>query len=90
MLPNYDRNPNELADRKVLSFHVGINMDNVVLNTRVSFRWRPQIDNKVIKELNDWATGVSDVPAFIITGIFRSNIKHLNSANVVEHQKYRK
>ena len=70
MLPSYDRKPSELVDRKVKSFHSGINIDNVVLNTRVSFRWRPKIDDNVIKELNDWATGVSDAPAFIFTGIY--------------------
>ena len=67
MLPNYDRKPNELVDRKVKS-HFGITIDNVVLNTRVSFLCRPKIDSTVIEELNEWATGVSDVPAFIITG----------------------
>jgi hypothetical protein len=71
MLPNYDRKSNEFVDRKVKSHHFGIIVENVVLNTRVSFHWRPQIDNNVMKELNDWATGVSDVPVFIFTGMYR-------------------
>ena len=73
---------NEFVDRKVKSFHSGITVENVVLNTRVSFHWRPQIDNNVMKELKDWATGVSDIPAFIFTGTYRYN-NHLNFENLI-------
>ncbi len=90
MLPNNDRKPNEFVDRKVKSHHFGIIVENVVLNTQVSFRWRPKIDNNVQKELNDWATGVSVAPAFIFTGKYRLFLLKINILFILSWSRLRK
>jgi hypothetical protein len=68
MIPNYDRKsePNPLPS----GHHGDMKVTSDILRLRLSFQWRPILNDAVIDTIRQWGTDdQSDRPHFIVIGL---------------------
>ena len=70
LIPDYDRQPNEELEDQL--FHKDVNITSRLLNDLIiSFRWRPEINQHLIKDLLNWISqSTQTAPDFILIGYF--------------------
>ena len=70
LIPDCDRQPNEELEDQL--FHKDVNITSRLLNDLIiSFRWRPEINQHLIKDLLNWISQSSQTaPDFILIGYF--------------------
>ena len=75
-MPDYDINwkgdTNRQGDfkyAKIFQSHSDLKAFSNILNTTVSFYWRPVIDKELMLELRKWSQSRKETPPFILIGI---------------------
>ncbi|KZS12727.1 Uncharacterized protein APZ42_022882 [Daphnia magna] len=88
LIPNYDRitNPLEIP-RNVVPFHHGdVDVDSRVLGVRISFKWRPIINDTLIEMIHHWAiANHNERPNWILLSM---EIYHMLQEYGADHQLY--
>ena len=69
LLPEYDADLTSFQMFDNLDKHYDADIDSVMLNVRLSMRWRPKIEDDTLRDLRQWTTApYADMPTFILIG----------------------
>jgi hypothetical protein len=49
-------------------YHADIDYQSEMFNVRISFRWRPTINQNLIDEIEQWTATPAAIPTFLLIG----------------------
>lgn len=74
LIPDYDRRTNEELEDQL--FHNDANVTSRLLgDLTVSFRWCPEINQRLKDDLFNWVSQPRNAPDFILIGLFNLKFK---------------